>query len=209
MSLPASGLRLVLASSSPWRREICAQVGLEVEGLDPLVEEASIQAATPNLLALARARAKADSLAGPHRVVIGCDQVCHLDGVVYGKPRNDEEHRAQLRELRGRTHELVDGVSVVAAHARFDEIVTVRVTLRADVSDEEIEDYVASGDARGCAGGYRAEGPGAWLIARVEGDWFSVIGLPIFHVLTTLRALGWRSGASRHRSGALPPGTFA
>ena len=209
MSLPASELRLVLASASKWRREICAQVGLHVDGQDPLVDEAEIQAATPSALALARARAKADSLAGAGRVVIGCDQVCHLDGVVYGKPRNDEEHGAQLRALRGRTHELVDGISIVTPQSRFDDVVTVRVALRADLSDAEIDAYVASGDARGCAGGYRAEGPGAWLIAGVEGDWFAVIGLPIFHVLTTLRALGWRPGASQHRSAALPPGTFA
>lgn len=199
----------MLASASPWRREICAQVGLDVEALAPLVDEANIQAATPGALALARARGKADSLAGPDRVVIGCDQVCHLDGVVYGKPENALEHGAQLRALRGRTHELVDGVSVVTPSSRFDDVVTVRVSLRADISDAEIDEYVASGDARGCAGGYRAEGRGAWLIAGVEGDWFSVVGLPIFHVLTTLRALGWRSGASQHRSAALPPGTSA
>ncbi len=205
----ASGLRLVLASASPWRRQICAQVGLDVEGITPPVDEASIVADDPVALALARARGKADSLAGPDRVVIGSDQVCHLDGVVYGKPENDVVHRAQLRALRGRTHALVDGVSIVAPHARFDSVVTVRVTLRADLSDDEIDAYVASGDARGCAGGYRVEGPGAWLIAEIEGDWFAVVGLPIFHVLTTLRALGWRPAASQHRSAALPPGTSA
>ena len=207
MPTNASGLRLLLASTSPWRRQICAQVGLDLEAVDPRVDEASIVHSDPVVLALTRARAKADSLAAPDCVVIGADQVCHLDGRMYGKPESDEEHRDQLRALRGRTHTLSDGVSVVAPHARFDEVVSVRVTLRADLSDEEIEAYVASGDARGCAGGYRAEGRGAWLIERIDGDAFAVMGLPIYSVLTTLRALGWRCLAPRHTSGGLLPGS--
>ena len=167
------------------------------------MDEAGIVASDPAALALARARAKADSLSAADCVVIGADQVCHLDGRVYGKPKSDKEHRDQLRALRGHTHTLSNGVSVVAPHARFDDVVSVRVTLRADITDDEIETYVASGDARGCAGGYRAEGRGAWLIERIDGDGFAVMGLPIYNVLTTLKALGWRCLAPRHTSSGL------
>lgn len=209
MPQTAAGLRLVLASSSPWRRGICAQVGLEVEAVAPPVDEAAIQAPTPEGLALARARAKAESLAGPGVLVLGSDQVVHLDGVAYGKPESPAAHLAQLRALRGRTHALTDGVVIVAPHARAEFCVTAHVTLRADVSDAELEAYVASGDAQGCAGGYRVEGPGAWLVDRVEGDWFTVVGLPIYAVLGALRTLGWPSGAARHTSGSLPYGSSA
>ncbi len=188
---------------------MCAQVGLEVEALAPPVDEASILADTPEGLALARARGKAESLVGPDRVVIGSDQVVHLDGVTYGKPRSPEEHRAQLAALRGRTHALTDGVVIVAPHARVAFLVTAYVTLRADVSDAEIAAYVASEDASGCAGGYRVEGPGAWLVDHVDGDWFTVVGLPIYRVLGELRALGWTPAYARLTSATLPNGTSA
>ena len=204
-----AGLRLVLASSSPWRRAMCAQVGLEVEAIAPPVDEAAITDEDPVALALARARGKAESLAGPGRLVIGSDQVVHLDGVAYGKPADDEAHRAQLRTLRGRTHALTDGVVILAPTARVEFCVTAHVTLRGDVSDEEIAAYVATGDARGCAGGYRVEGPGAWLVERVEGDWFTVVGLPMYAVLGALRSLGWPPGAPRLTAAPLPNGSSA
>lgn len=204
-----SSLRLVLASTSPWRRALCAQVGLAVEVCAPAVDEDTLHADDPVELACLRARAKADSVAGPGVVVIGSDQVVHLDGRVYGKPRSPSEHLAQLRALRGRVHTLTDGVSVVAPHGRRDFAVHARVALRADLHDAELDAYVASGDATGCAGGYRAEGPGAWLVDHVDGDWFTVVGLPMYRLLGELRSLGWQPTASRHTPDTLPNGSSA
>lgn len=128
-------------------------------------------------------------------IVIGADQVAHLDGEAFGKPVDPDDHRARLRALRGRTHVLSTGVSfrgpgAVALGRAADFVEHTSIHFRADVTDAEINAYVASGDGSGCAGGYRAEGPGAWLIARVEGDWSNVIGLPVFGVLDRLRRCG-------------------
>lgn len=204
-----SHLRLVLASTSPWRRALCAQVALEVDAIAPQVDEDTILAGDPVALACVRARAKAESVAGPDRLVIGSDQVVHLDGRVYGKPADDAAHLAQLQALRGRTHQLTDGVCIVGPQGRLEFHVDAHVTLRADLSDAELAAYVASGDARGCAGGYRVEGPGAWLVQRIDGDWFTVVGLPMYDVLGALRSLGWRPPAGRHTTGALPHGSSA
>ena len=200
---------LVLASSSPWRRALCEQVGLSVVAMAPRCDEERITAADPVSLALARARAKAESLAQEGTVVIGADQVCHRGERVFHKPKDHAEHRAQLRELRGRTHRLTDGVVILGPGGADELVVFADVTLRADLTDDEIERYVASGDAEGCAGGYRAEGPGAWLVDRIVGDGFTVVGLPLYEVLRTLRLRGWRRGGSRLMSAALPHGSQA
>ncbi|MSQ00689.1 MAG: septum formation protein Maf [Myxococcales bacterium] len=209
MLSPPAGLRLLLASTSPWRLAICAQVGLDVDAVSPLVDEATILDDDPVALASARARAKADSVAAPDCVVIASDQVIHLGSTLFGKPADAGAHLAQLQALRGRTHVLTDGVSVVTPTARRDFVVQARVTLRADLTDEELSEYVATEDGRNCAGGYRAEGPGAWLIDKVEGDWFTVVGLPVYQVLDALRSLGWRRRADWHIKRPPPHGSPA
>jgi len=184
-------------------------VGLPVEVAAPTVDEASIHDADPVRLAVRRARGKADSVAGPGRLVIGSDQVVHLDGRVFGKPRDAAAHLAQLRALRGRTHQLTDGVAVVGEGTATEFAVHAHVTLRADLGDDELAAYVASGDAAGCAGGYRVEGPGAWLVERIDGDWFTVVGLPVYQTLSALRGQGWRPPLWRHTTPPLPNGQSA
>ncbi len=197
----------MLASSSPWRKALCEQVGLAVDARAPQCDEARIVGGAPAALALARARAKAESLRVPHSIVIGADQVCHLGDRVFHKPADREEHRSQLRALRGQTHRLSDGVVILAPHGREEFVVHADVTLRADLTDQELDDYVDSGDALGCAGGYRAEGPGAWLVERIVGDGFTVVGLPLYDVLAALRRLGWQRGGPRHIKAAFLPGS--
>lgn len=209
MAVHSSLPTLILASSSPWRRGLCEQVGLHLEAMAPTCVEEDITAADPVSLALARARAKADSLARPDAIVIGADQVCHLGDRVFHKPVDGTEHRAQLRALRGRTHRLTDGVALVGPGWREEWTVFADVTLRDDLTDAEINAYVDSGDAAGCAGGYRAEGPGAWLVDRIDGDSFTVVGLPIYHVLRALRRRGWPMPSARLISPALPHGSPA
>jgi septum formation protein len=95
--------------------------------------------------------------------------------------------------LRGRAHRLVTGVCIVAPGGR--ELRFVEETVlhgRPDLSDAELAAYVASGEGSGCAGGYAIEGRGAQLFARIEGDYFNVIGLPLFRVVDALRGMGWR-----------------
>jgi septum formation protein len=186
--------RLILASTSPWRLALLRDAGLRVDAEDPGVDESTIRDGDPAALAVARARAKAEAVAArnPDALVIGADQVAHLDGVPFGKPEDDRAWWARLRSLRGRTHELVTGVAL----AEGDTVETLaersRVRFRADVSDEELRAYIAWGEARFCAGGYQAERVGAWLVEAIEGDAANVVGLPIFALLGRLRARGWR-----------------
>lgn len=168
-----------------------ADTGIIATCEPPNVDEDAIAADDPLALALARAIAKAEDVHRSGQCTIAADQVAHLDGVAFGKPLDPADHRARLRALRGRTHTLTTALVVM-----HDETITrlnhSLVTFRADLSDEELDEYVAMGEGSGCAGGYRAEGRGAQLISRIEGDWWNVIGLPLYDLVGLLRAGGWR-----------------
>ncbi len=185
---------LILASSSRWRRDLLAAAGLPCEAEDPGVDEAAIQADDPDALALARARAKALAVARrrPGALVIGADQVAHLDGECFGKPTGPEDWLARLKQLRGRTHLLSTGVVLAQDEELEAFVVRSAVRFRADLEDAELRAYVALGEAAGCAGGYMVEGQGAWLVDAVDGDWSNVVGLPIFALIGRLRARGAR-----------------
>ncbi len=168
-----------------------ADAGIVVTATPADMDEDTIEASDPEALARARAVAKAHAVHRSGQCTIAADQVAHLDGVAFGKPLDPADHRARLRSLRGRTHTLTTALVVMRENI---EVVAVHsfVSFRADLSDAEIDVYVHTGEGSGCAGGYRAEGRGAQLIARVEGDWWNVIGLPLYDLVSILRAGGWR-----------------
>ncbi|MFZ5477813.1 MAG: Maf family protein [Myxococcota bacterium] len=182
--------RIVLASTSPWRLAMLRDAGIACEGVAPTVDEATIADPDPARLAELRAVAKARSIAGD--CVVGADQVAHLDGVAFGKPLGPEDHRTRLRQLRGRAHVLTTGVCVRLHGVEHVFREHTSLHFRADVTDAEIAAYVDTREGSGCAGGYAAEGMGAQLIERIDGDFFNVIGLPLLRLIGTLRALGWR-----------------
>ena len=186
--------RLVLASTSKWRRQLLEEAGLFAEAVDPRVDESGIVGTDAITTAKLRASAKALAVSKDHQdaVVLGADQVIHLDGETIGKPLNDVLWKERLQTMRGRSHLLTTAVTLVADNEVESFEVTTRVHMRADVTDSEIEAYISLGEARGCAGGYMVERRGAWLIESVDGDWLNVIGLPVLHVVTKLRERGWR-----------------
>lgn len=187
-------MQLILASTSPWRRQLLASVGLGVDGVAPGVAEEEFSEDRPVERAIGLARLKAEAVAArsPGALVIGADQVAHLNGENFGKPKNPDDHLRRLRALRGRGHRLVTGVALIGPGIEVLFSEETEVVFRADLSDEELEAYVLTGEGSGCAGGYQAEGQGAALIERVNGDWFNVIGLPVHRLLGALRGLGWR-----------------
>ena len=169
--------------------------GIEAEGVAPDVDESTIVGAIPDETARHRAVAKAIEVSRrrPDDLVIGADQVAHLDGKAFGKPTSTADWREQLRALRGHTHTLTTAVAIAERGALAESFsVDTRVSIRGDLQDDEIEDYIASGEGQACAGGYMAERRGAWLVERVEGDWQNVIGLPVFPLLARLRVRGYR-----------------
>jgi len=182
---------LVLASTSPARRALLEQVGLAFRAEAPGVEERLDPAADPIAQARDLALRKAQAVAQRHpgALVVGADQVLVLGGRALGKPADEAEARAQLRSMGGATHALVTGVAVVGPGGTFQGHEETRLTVRA-LAAAEIDAYLATGEWRGCAGGYRVEGRGLALFERIDGDWTNVLGLPMPLLLGELRRRG-------------------
>lgn len=186
---------LTLASTSPFRIKLLKDAGILVSPAAPPVDEAAITAPTAVGTAEARALGKALAVLRVHQpdgVVIGADQVVHIDGALFHKPTSPRDHREMLGRLRGRTHAVSTAVALARADA--EPVVFVEhtyVTMRADLTDDDIAAYVRTGEGAACAGGYEMEHQGILLMERIEGDWSNIIGLPILPLVHQLRRLGW------------------
>ena len=193
---------LVLASKSDIRGKILAAAGLRFEIRPSQVDERAIEAATKpaDAAAAARllARAKAESVAAivAGRPVLGADQTLARGTQRFTKPKDRAEAVEQLRALRGRTHELHSALTLVRdGEVLFQCVDTARLTMR-DISDRFLEDYLDMiGDlALGSVGAYQLEGIGVHLFERVEGDYFTILGLPLLPLLAYLRDAGFVDG---------------
>lgn len=201
---------IVLASTSPWRAALLRDAGIHVTLAEPAVDESAIGGTDPGAVARARAVAKAQAVAhrwtalpaGGRCIVVGADQVVHLDGRRFDKPTSEEDQVSMLRDLRGRRHALTTAVCLHEVSAGVERArvrsfgVTSHLTMRPDLDDREIRAYAASGEGRGCAGGYQVEARGILLFSRIEGDWTNIVGLPLPRLVTELRRWGWRPGES-------------
>jgi septum formation protein len=187
---------LILASASAARRRMLEAAGVAFEVETPRVDEAAAKASLraermkPRDQADALAELKALSVSRRRSgFVIGADQMLAVEGEPLDKPQSRDEARAHLRRLRGRSHELITAAAVAAEGAIIWRRVDVpRLTMRA-FSDEFLEDYLerAGAAALTSVGAYQLEGLGAQLFERVEGDYFSILGLPLLPLLTFLR----------------------
>ena len=193
---------LVLASKSDVRGKMLAAVGLRFEIRPAQIDERAVEAnaGITDAAAAARllARAKADAVARsvPGRLVLGADQTLARGTKRFSKPGNRAAAAEQLRSLRGRTHELHSALALVRDGVLlFDCIDSARLTMR-DVSDRFLEDYLEmAGDAAlTSVGGYQLEGLGIHLFERVEGDYFTILGLPLLPLLGFLRQNGFVDG---------------
>lgn len=193
-----SGERLILASRSAARRAMLENAGVAFEARAADVDEAAIKAVSTDLdpvalaVRLAEAKALAVSRDDPDAWVLGSDQTLAFDGGLVSKAASLEAARDRLKAMRGRTHTLHSG----AALATKGQVVwsgadTARMKMR-DVSDAFLETYLAAeGEALlSCVGAYRLEGMGSQLFEAVEGDFFTVLGLPLWPVLAELRRAG-------------------
>jgi septum formation protein len=172
-------LTLLLASTSPQRRAILTQLGIPFELAAPRYEEHDPPDADPVELVCAHARGKAQSVAadaGDHPV-LGVDTTVVLDGRIYGKPNHPDEAVAMLDALGGATHRVVSGLCLVTPGWEVTEVEETAVTFR-PLTPSDLAEYVATGEWQGRAGGYAIQGRGASLVARIEGDYLNVVGLP-------------------------------
>jgi len=187
-------VRLVLASSSPYRRELLSRLKLPFETIVPDIDEASRPDETPQALVerLAVAKARAVAARTPDALVIGSDQVAVYDGAIVGKPHTHENAVRQLRSAAGKTVMLYTGLALVnAATGRVQsEVVPFGVTFR-PLTEAQIENYLRKEQPYGCAGSVRSEGLGIALLERFDGDDpNTLIGLPLIRLVRMLEREG-------------------
>jgi len=183
--------RLILASTSPWRRELLARLRLPFEAIAPDYREISPAGMSPAEMARHHAMGKARAVASchPDACVIGADQVACCDGEVLGKPGGFEAARAQLRRLSGRTAEFCTGVALVSGGHERVHVERFRVAFRT-LDEAEIETYLKAERPWGCAGSFRSEGLGISLFERMDGaDPTALIGLPLITLCQWLHPL--------------------
>jgi septum formation protein len=188
--------RLILGSTSRYRRELLERLRLPFDVVAPDVDETPHPGEAPRDLAVRLALAKARAVAAKHpeAVVIGSDQVADLDGEPLGKPGNHERAVKQLRRMRGRTVVFQTALAVVCASSGFEQqdLAPVRVVFR-ELADAEIESYLRLEEPYDCAGSARSEGLGVALLDAIDSDDpTALVGLPLIRTCRMLRAAGLR-----------------
>lgn len=193
--------QIILASSSKTRLQLLQAAGLDVVAAAARIDEAAIRASltaenakpvdVADLLAEMKARKLAEK--HPEALVLGCDQILDFKGISWGKPETQQEAMSQLTQLRGQTHQLLS--AVVAYHKGepvWRHVGKARLTMHT-FSDEWLDGYVGRnwGSIRHSAGAYLLESEGVRLFSQVEGDYFTILGLPLLPLLGYLRMRGF------------------
>ncbi len=187
-------MKLILASSSPRRRELLASVGLVPDQiLSPEVDEVPFQGEEVRhyvkRIALLKGRAVHAQVAGAY--VIAADTAVEVGGKIILKPENHEEAHQLLARLSGRRHRVYTGVCVLSPQGKEAcRVVVTRLSLKRLTSDE-IENYIASGEWEGKSGAFSIQGPGAKFVKFISGSYTSVVGLPLYETYTLLKGLGF------------------
>ena len=177
---------LILGSTSPFRKELLEALALPFQAAKPQADEKSVSGETPNEVAAARARLKAESLASdyPEALIIGGDQVLALDGISFDKAETAAAAKERLQQLVAKEHTLHSALALVysdsegKAHLAAADEQVARLMMRS-LSEEEIDAYVATGEWQGSVGCYKLEKRGVGLFDHIDGDSSTIIGLPL------------------------------
>ena len=185
-------VRLVLASSSPRRAELLRAAGCEFDIVSPAIDERTRPGERPEdyvlRLASEKSAAAQSSAAMQDALVLGADTAVVVDAEILGKPEDDADVARMLRQLSGRAHQVMTGVSVRRSTREIREVVTTTVWF-ATLTTPEIDWYVASGEGRDKAGAYAIQGRAARFIPRIDGSYSNVVGLPIALVYALISKL--------------------
>ncbi len=174
--------RLILASASPARLATLRAAGLQPEVVVSGVDEEAVEAEDASALSLKLAQLKAVAVAAdqPRALVIGCDSVLELDGEIYGKPRDEADAIARWQQMRGRAGVLHTGHCVIDTHREVWLGRSAATQVRfADISDDEIRAYVATGEPLRVAGAFTLDGLGAAYVSGITGDPHNVVGISV------------------------------
>ncbi len=193
--MPHSANKIVLASASPRRRELLAQVGIDFQVVPSNADETLLANETPEAhvvrLSYDKAMEVADRPDQAGRWFIGSDTVVVRDDVILGKPVDAAEAAEMLASLSGRSHRVISGYAI---HDRkSDRTLSAAVTTRVffkDLTTREIEGYIATGEPFDKAGAYAIQGVGSFMVPKIEGSYTNVVGLPLCEVIAALEELG-------------------
>lgn len=179
---------IILASASPRRSELMTLAGFRFDVICADIDEIVPEKAMPQEVVMSLALQKAQAVAKDHRksAVVGSDTVVALDGKILGKPHSESEAAEMLRSLSGRIHKVYTGVAIVCGEKVTSFFEETEVEFY-PLTDQEILDYVATGEPMDKAGAYGIQGRGAVLVKRINGDYFNVMGLPISKVYRELK----------------------
>jgi septum formation protein len=186
--------KIILASSSPRRKELLERLGLRFEVIPSLIDEIQHRNESPEDFALRTSTEKALSVSRNlvgDSVVIGADTIVVKDGEILGKPKDEQEAITMLRKIAGKEHRVITGFSIVKPKAEilYRKFVESRVRIKT-LASWEIEGYIKTGEPMDKAGAYGAQGIGAFMIEEVRGSYTNVVGLPLTQVIDALTRLG-------------------
>jgi septum formation protein len=190
-------MRLILASTSPRRREILALLGLPFEVIDPEFDEITSEhlSIEDEVVDFASAKARSVARKNPESIVIGSDTMIHLNGHKIGKPNDIDDARRILRALAGRTHQICTGVVILNRNENDTEatglqvVETVILEMR-QYTEEEIDRYLSLNESLDKAGAYSIQGEGRKLIASLRGDYLAAVGMPLRPIADYLKSRG-------------------
>lgn len=188
---------LILASASPRRQELLRNAGIAYAACPAHIDETphANEDARAYAERLAREKASAVFRSRPLNFILGADTIVVVDGAILGKPHDQDDATRMLRLLSGRSHQVITGVCLIGpaekpGHGFEDTRSEKTLVTMTKLSDEEIRDYVASGEPSDKAGAYGIQGFASRWITRIEGDYFNVVGLPVALVFRMLREHG-------------------
>jgi len=186
-------MRILLASTSPRRQELLSLLGLPFHIAPPTCEEILTPNLSPSEQTSQLAIDKAQSVASQHPqdLVIGSDTVIEIEGKLLGKPENMQEAETMLRHLRGRCHQVHTGVAVIQQcnNVSIDFVETAHVWIKS-FDETTLQSYLATEESLGKAGAYSIQGEGAQLIEKIEGDYPTIVGLPLWGTAKALEQQG-------------------
>ena len=187
-------MRLVLASSSPRRHELLAQIGLTFDVIPAHIDETRRKSEEPTAYVQRLALEKAQTVhaLNPGAFVLGADTTVEIDGHALEKPTDRADAERMLRALSGRTHHVHTGLALLSPHSRRTHLETTSVTF-SSIDEAELQRYLDSREPYDKAGAYGIQGYAARWIPRIDGDYFNVMGLPLAATTRLLRELNYSS----------------
>ena len=190
---PVSDEMIILASSSPRRRQLLEIVRVPFKVISPQIVEEKFQGESPREYVARLARAKATEVGKEvkDRWILGADTIVLIDGEVLGKPRNEKEAYSMLKKLSGKRHAVMTGFFIYHPENNQSEgdVVESLVKIK-NLDEKEIKGYIKTGEPFDKAGGYAVQGIGMFMIEEIVGSYTNVIGLPVCEVIEALRRVG-------------------